>query len=358
MIDFPASPTPGQRFTAAGATWMWDGAKWLPEGLAPTVAPGINDNRIINGDMRIDQRGVASAGNGTATGYTIDRWGFASSHDGKLTWAKGPLTSANIGFTGFGYNLYFNTASAYTPTAAEFFQLYQIIEADMISDLAWGTPQAKPITLSFVVTAGTSATFGGCITNGDGSRSYPFTFPVTTAWSKVVVTIPGDTSGTWTLQGNGAGLVLHFDLGCGSTQRGPANAWASANYIGVTGTASLVSTSGGAFDLTGVKLEIGSVATPYNRQSLAKSMADCQRYYQVIQILMSSVVAGSGAFGYAPTYNTLMRAAPTATPVGVSYTNASGLNINPSTESTQVWASAAASGYASYIAGILLSAEL
>ena len=61
MIDFPASPTPGQRFTAAGATWIFDGVKWLPEGLAPTVAPGINENRIINGDMRIDQRGVASA---------------------------------------------------------------------------------------------------------------------------------------------------------------------------------------------------------------------------------------------------------------------------------------------------------
>ena len=66
MIDFPASPTPGQRFTAAGATWIWDGAKWLPEGLAPTVAPGINDNRIINGDMRIDQRNNGASG--TATG--------------------------------------------------------------------------------------------------------------------------------------------------------------------------------------------------------------------------------------------------------------------------------------------------
>ena len=55
------------------------------------------------------------------------------------------------------------------------------------------------------------------------------------------------------------------------------------NYIGATGAVSVVATNGASFNVTGVKLEIGSVATPYNRQSLAKSMADCQRYYQYIR---------------------------------------------------------------------------
>ena len=62
MIDFPASPTIGEQFTAAGVTWVWDGTKWLPSGLSPTVVPGINDNRIINGDMSIDQRNNGAAG--------------------------------------------------------------------------------------------------------------------------------------------------------------------------------------------------------------------------------------------------------------------------------------------------------
>ena len=62
VIDFPASPTIGQQFTAAGVTWTWDGAKWLPSGLSPTVVPGIRDNRIINGDMRIDQRNGGASG--------------------------------------------------------------------------------------------------------------------------------------------------------------------------------------------------------------------------------------------------------------------------------------------------------
>ena len=65
MLDFPAA-TPGQTYTAAGVTWIWDGTKWLPSGLSPTVVPGINDNRIINGDMRIDQRNNGASG--TASG--------------------------------------------------------------------------------------------------------------------------------------------------------------------------------------------------------------------------------------------------------------------------------------------------
>ena len=79
------------------------------------------------------------------------------------------------------------------------------------------------------------------------------------------------------MSGNGGGALVYFDLGCGSTNRGPASAWASAGYMGATGSVSVVGTNGATFYLTGVKLEIGSVATPYNRQSLAKSMADCQR---------------------------------------------------------------------------------
>ena len=126
--------------------------------------------------------------------------------------------------------------------------------------------------------------FSGAIRNYASTRSYPFTFslPVANVWTKIAVTIPGDTAGTWVLQGNGGGLTVDFDLGSGSTFRGPANAWAatvSPGYAGVTGANSMVATAGAGMSFTGVKLEIGSVATPFNRQSLTKSMADCQRYY-------------------------------------------------------------------------------
>ena len=81
--------------------------------------------------------------------------------------------------------------------------------------------------------------------------------------------------------GNSASLHLLFDLGCGSTYKGPAGAWADGNYIGATGAASVCAVNGGSINFTGVKLEIGDIATPFSRQSLAQSMIDCQRFYNV-----------------------------------------------------------------------------
>ena len=184
----------------------------------------------------------------------------------------------------------------------------------MISDFSFGNATAKQITLSFWAYSSLTGTFSGCIANYAGTRSYPFVFNIPTAntWVNIALTIPGDTTGTWVLSGNAGSLCVYFDLGCGSTYRGPAGAWASANYQGVTGAVSIVATNAATFYVTGVKLEIGSVATPYNRQSLAKSMADCQRYYAVTTAHALSVVAS--ASNYISTTAALpvqMRALPT-----------------------------------------------
>ena len=277
MIDFPASPIIGQTFTAAGVTWIWDGAKWLPNGLAPTVVPGINDNRIINGDMWVDQRNGGASG--TANAYTVDRWQYQSNQLSKGTWQRNGNTPAAPG--GFPYGLVFSSASAFASAATDYFQFSQAIEADMISDFQWGTASAQPVTLSFLAYTSQIGTFSGCLGNYAATRNYPFTYsiPVANTWTKIVITIPGDTTGTWPLAGNGGGAILHFDLGSGSNYRAAANVWTSTGVVGATGSVSVVGTNGAYLTLTGVKLEIGSVATPYNRQSLAKSMADCQRYF-------------------------------------------------------------------------------
>ena len=283
---------------------------------------GLNDNRLINGDMRIDQRNNGASGTAAIT-YTVDRWKFSSSQAGKITWqqiAAGPGLAA----LGFGYYFSLTSSSAYVPIVTDSINFQQSIEADMISDLAWGTANAQPITLSFLVASSLSGMFSGSIRNYAATRSYPFTFSIPSggAWNKIVIIIPGDTAGAWALSGNSGGLTLDFDLGCGTNLRGPANAWAAANYLGATGAVSVVATNGAYLYVTGVKLEIGSVATPFNRQSLAKSMADCQRYYQKLggvaqgDVMLEgySSVGGqsvSGTIGY-----NVMRAAPTAAIVG------------------------------------------
>ena len=312
MIDFPASPTVGQTFTTAGVTWTWDGVKWgvgtpppiyvpLAGGTMtgdlilnrdPVIALGaatkqyadthiIGDNRLINGDMRIDQRNNGASG--TANAFTVDRWSYYGSLASKFTWGRN--LNAVGGPVGFPYYLGVQSSSAYTSVAADNFEIYHPIEADMVGDFAWGTSNAQPVTLSFWARSSLTGTFGAALTNySPTTRSYPFSFslPTANAWTKIVVNIPGDTAGTWVMQGNAGSIYLQFDLGTGSNWRGTAGAWVSANLIGVTGAVSVVGTNGASFYLTGVKLEIGSVATPFVRQTLAKSQADCERYFRWI----------------------------------------------------------------------------
>ena len=269
---------------------------------------------IINGDMGSDQRNNGAAGLNTTTaltGYTIDRWRVFGSIAAKLNWGRN-LGSPGAFAPGFPYCLGVSSGSAFSLATSDFFILNQALEADMISDFAWGTVNAQPVTLSFWAIGSVTGTYSGSITNAAATRSYPFSYSlVATVWTKVVVTIPGDTAGTWVMSGNASSVVVGFDLGAGTTFRGPANAWAATNYVGVTGSVNIASTNSAYFYVTGVKLEIGSVATPFNRQSLAKSMADCQRYFQVGQMGFQSYVAGAAGVYASQPYPVQMRASPT-----------------------------------------------
>ena len=276
----------------------------------PTTAMG--DNRILNGDFRIDQRNAGASGTAN-NAYTVDRWYYVGTQTGRGTWQR------NVAAVGFGASLSFATSSAYTLLATDAFSFSQSIEADMVSDFQWGTVNAQPVTLSFWLASNQTGTFTGAIRSYGGARSYPFTFSVPNSnWQKVVITIPGDTAGTWVMSGNAGALVVVFDLGSGTNSRGPANAWASASYNGATGAVNIASIAGATFYLTGVKLEIGSVATPYNRQSLAKSMADCQRYYQKLggaiasDLLIQGYTLAGTALAVAIGLPVSMRATPTA----------------------------------------------
>jgi len=327
--------------------------------------PAMGDNRIINGDMRIDQRNGGAPG--TLGGYTVDRWVYGATQPGKVqSWGQ-----AGGGPTGFGYCLNVTSSSAYTSLAADLFYLTQAIEADMVSDFVWGTANAQPVTLSFWAYSSKTGAFSGAIGNYAQTRSYPFSYNISTAsvWTKFGITIPGDTSGTWVMSGNGGSVAVYFDLGGGTTGRAAAGAWRAGAFSGVTGAQSIMNTNGASYGLTGVKLEIGSTATPYNRQSLAKSMADCQRYYQQLGGAVASdmLLQGYGSAGGLAVSSTIgisaMRAAPTATRVG-SWTlvNVSTVNLAAGLSTLGIQANATAVGPVTVasVAGtfISLSAEL
>jgi hypothetical protein len=269
--------------------------------------------------MVIDQRNAgASVTQTTSGGYTVDRWSIYGTQNSKFTVQQnaGSVTPP-AGFTNYAGC---TSSSAYSITSTDRFQFQQPVEGFNIADLGWGTANAKTVTLSFWVRSSLTGTFGGSIYNNATDRSYPIAYTISLAntWEQKSITIAGDTSGTW-LTTNGIGLNVLFSLGAGSTLSGTASAWASAFYVSSTGATSVVGTSGATLYITGVQLEAGSTASPFEYRQYGTELALCQRYYQTFgNTSYAGICAGMNnntnlKSAFAMPYNTAMRAAPTVT---------------------------------------------
>jgi hypothetical protein len=158
--------------------------------------------------------------------------------------------------------------------------IYQMIEGYNVADFGLGAAGAATFTISFWVRSSLTGTFGGSLQNNANNRSYPFTYTISAAntWEQKTVTVVGDTTGTWEKTTN-TGLRLNFGLGVGSTYSGTAGSWAGSNLISATGATSVVGTNGATFYITGVMLEAGSVASPFERRDYGRELMMCQRYY-------------------------------------------------------------------------------
>ena len=253
-------------------------------------------NRIINGDMRIDQRNAGAAV--TVSGsYSVDRFPIVNSTDGAFSAQQDSSAPA-----GFVTSLKYTTTTADASlSASQYSFIDQWIEGTNVADLAWGTANAKTVTLSFWVRSSLTGTFGGALRNSDNNRSYPFTYTVSVAdtWEYKTVTIPGDTSGTW-LTTTGRGMACNFGLGVGTDFSNTAGAWAGANYLSATGAVSVIGTLNATWYVTGVQLEVGSVATPFERRPYTTELQLCQRYYYQISYATSSQTSIIG-FSRGPT---------------------------------------------------------
>jgi len=271
-------------------------------------------NRIINGDMRIDQRNAgASVTMNASVLYTVDRWFSFEDTDGVMTAQQ--ITSAPSGFS--------NATRCTTTTAdaslgaTQRVIFGQRIEGFNVADLGWGTASAQTVTLSFWVRSSLTGTFGGSLSNV-AARSYPFTYTISAAntWEQKTVTIPGDTSGTWNTTSS-TGIQVVFGLGVGSTYSGTAGAWAASDLNSATGAVSVIGTLNATWDLTGVQLEVGTAATPFERRQYGQELALCQRYYNRDVL----VAVGGGAtptvtnrtFYCSVNWPVAMRASPTMT---------------------------------------------
>lgn len=284
-------------------------------------------NRILNGDMAIDQarEGATVYPASGTTAQTLDGWRCAAFGGGALSVqrvANSVLTGITESFA-FCQHAIVTTIDA-SIAAGDVYLLQQVLLPDEVSDFGFGTSLARTATLSAWVKSNLTGTYYARFSAADSTRSYVFAFtiPVANTWTRITKTIPGDTTGTWT-----SGLQLSISLGSGTTFHAPGlDAWQAGNYTAIAGGANFMGTISNSFTLTGVQIELGSVANDYAPVPPGVAMDRAFRRYQKSygEGVAVATASDGGALRYAPwavattDWLTLylrrkMRAAPTVT---------------------------------------------
>jgi hypothetical protein len=329
LLTATAADTPARLAVGnSGETLVADSS--TSTGLRWQAVQAAGRNAVINGDFAINQRNFN--GNVTAdTLYTLDRW-VARTPSGVTQFSVAP---SSVAPTGFSSSVLITSLSARSVLAADYFAYVQMIEGTQLSNYNFGTSNAATFTLSFWVRSSLTGTFAVAFTNGAYNRTYVTNYTINAAntWEKKSITLTGDTTGTWVTDTT-LGLQVRFDLGSGSNAEATPNAWGAGNSYRASGNVRLVATNAANLYLTGIQLELGSVATPFTKASgtFAGELAACQRYFQILggdnafeYFCIGSSIGTTDASGVIPLKAT-MRGTPTLT-----FTTASNYRVTQGT---------------------------
>jgi len=281
---------------------------------------GGRRNIVINGAMNVAQRSASVTGIGAANGYfTVDRFKlFQAGTAGRLTMSQAVITDLG----GFSKAMKFDVTTADSSIAAgEIFQIGTLFEGQDIQGFKKGHSDAEGFTVSFYV-KGTAKTYSVELFDADNTRHVTQTFNVTTSWNRIVLNFPADTTGKFDSD-NALSLYILIWVHAGSTYTGgtAATSWAANNNANrAVGCGSLFSSTDNELFITGLQMEVGSQATPFEHRSLGEELALCQRYYQQSDADTGSGLTGNSFHGHtinttecigqAP-FVTTMRATPT-----------------------------------------------
>jgi hypothetical protein len=243
-------------------------------------APLSNRNLIINGAMTVSQRGTSISATADST-YTADRF-RTRNYGGNGTYTVSTLQTDVPSEGGFKYSTKFAVNSAATDTGTYAYGVEQSIEGYNIAQLRLGRSDAKQFTLSFWVKSSLSGTYTSAVRTSTAEYSYVFEFSLTAnTWTKITKTIPALTSTLSSLdETDGAGLLVSpINLGAQTSKStATTNTWLSGNYVFTSNQVDWMGTAGATCHLTGVQLEVGETATPFEHRSYADELARCQRY--------------------------------------------------------------------------------
>ena len=277
-------------------------------------------NLIINGDMRIAQAGTSITTTGTGSYQACDRWRIQTNKN-QTTHTLAQVEDAP---EGFNYSLKLTVGTGATSTGTDYGRLYQRLEVQDVWQFGFNTSAPKPFTLSFWVKSSITGTYGG-IFGANGTGVYVFSYTVDTAnvWEYKTITVNGITTLGQDAADNGIGFGVHFDLGEGPDRSNTEGVQPTVNSgsMGLTGGIKILATSGATWQITGLQLELGKVATPFEHRSYGEELALCQRYFWSLNSNgINNKYLGQGAnytagacYAHFP-FPTEMRSIPSLTP--------------------------------------------
>ena len=306
------------------------------DSFADTAVHGQR-NLIINGAMTVAQRGTSS----TTSGFgTVDRFETSNANNDEApTQAQHALTSSDTGVYEKGFrNSYHITNGNQTSGAGadDRVTIQYNIEAQDIAKSGWDyTSSSSYITLSFYCKSSVAQNFYGRLQSQDGTQQgYAFETGSLSAdtWTKVTKIIPGDSDLTFN-NDNNSGMLIEFVMFRGTAKTGTMtlDAWDTWNTsVRVPDmTSTWYTTNDATFEITGVQLEVGDKATPFEHRSYGDELARCQRYYHILKRgpsdsatpIASGLNVGSQARGICP-FPVSMRANPS-----VGYSSLSDIKV-------------------------------
>jgi len=239
-----------------------------------------NRNLIINGAMNVAQRGTSFADPANSA-YNLDRFS-QQNNSGTPAFTFSQDSDAPIGFNN-SLKVACTTADA-SPAAGSYSRIRYSVEAQDLQPLAKGTASAKASTLSFYVKTNKTGVYTVFVYDDDNNRMFSASYTVSdTNWNRYTISIPADTTGA-IADDNGAGFHIHWGLSLGSnrTSGSLASTWAAYSTANEhVGNVNFADNTSNVWAITGVQLEVGSVATDFEHRSFADELRRCQRYFEI-----------------------------------------------------------------------------
>ena len=278
-----------------------------------------NRNLVYNGSFEVAQRGETFSVTAAYTDYTLDRWRFYNTNGGAHTATK----STTVPNNSFKNSFKLDCTTADTSLAAGDYNIFaQLFEGQDLIRAGYGTSSAKKLTLSFWVRSNKTGTYYAELQlNSGGQASVPYTINAADTWEHKTCTFNGKTDSAPAYD-NSVEMYLYFWLSAGSGFTSGTNssgAWGTTTSNRVPGQVNFADSTSNEWYITGIQLEVGDAATPYEYRSFGDELARCQRYYysltdgQTAYVTQGYQYTNSGSWSMQTPMPVTMRSAPSLT---------------------------------------------